>query len=83
MIFSYIQLEKKSKYNGLCSKEAVTVSEETVRRILKGDNGALLESGQELEAELAKVRAEMEVLLASKARAEEESRSTSESLSRG
>uniref|UniRef100_A0A8D0U1R0 Plectin n=1 Tax=Sus scrofa TaxID=9823 RepID=A0A8D0U1R0_PIG len=33
---------------------------------------------QELEAELAKVRAEMEVLLASKARAEEESRSTSE-----
>ena len=49
---SHIQLEKKSKYNGLCSKEAVTVSEETVRRILKGDNGALLESGQELEAEL-------------------------------
>ncbi|XP_006879488.1 PREDICTED: plectin [Elephantulus edwardii] len=33
---------------------------------------------QELEAELAKVRAEMEVLLSSKARAEEESRSTSE-----
>ncbi|XP_049621507.1 plectin isoform X1 [Suncus etruscus] len=33
---------------------------------------------QELEAELAKVRAEMDVLLASKARAEEESRSTSE-----
>ncbi|XP_059528490.1 plectin isoform X5 [Myotis daubentonii] len=33
---------------------------------------------QELEAELAKVRAEMEVLLASKARAEEESRSTNE-----
>uniref|UniRef100_A0A8D2ILT0 Plectin n=1 Tax=Urocitellus parryii TaxID=9999 RepID=A0A8D2ILT0_UROPR len=33
---------------------------------------------QELEAELAKVRAEMEVLLASKARAEEESRNTSE-----
>ncbi|EHB16908.1 Plectin-1 [Heterocephalus glaber] len=33
---------------------------------------------RELEAELAKVRAEMEVLLASKARAEEESRSTSE-----
>ncbi|ELW63397.1 Plectin [Tupaia chinensis] len=33
---------------------------------------------QELEAELAKVRAEMEVLLASKARAEEESRSTTE-----
>ena len=34
---SHIQLEKKSKYNGLCSKEAVTVS---------------VESGQELEAEL-------------------------------
>ena len=49
---SYIQLEKKSKYNGLCSKEAVTVPKETVRRILEGDSRALLESGQELEAEL-------------------------------
>ncbi|KAB1258001.1 Plectin [Camelus dromedarius] len=39
---------------------------------------AATQKRQELEAELAKVRAEMEVLLASKARAEEESRSTSE-----
>ncbi|XP_042525340.1 plectin isoform X1 [Dipodomys spectabilis] len=39
---------------------------------------AATQKRQELEAELAKVRAEMEVLLASKARAEEESRSSSE-----
>uniref|UniRef100_A0A8C7EXW5 Plectin n=1 Tax=Neovison vison TaxID=452646 RepID=A0A8C7EXW5_NEOVI len=45
---------------------------------LQREAGAATQKRQELEAELAKVRAEMEVLLASKARAEEESRSTSE-----
>ncbi|XP_062935850.1 plectin isoform X2 [Cynocephalus volans] len=45
---------------------------------LQRDVSAATQKRQELEAELAKVRAEMEVLLASKARAEEESRSTSE-----
>uniref|UniRef100_A0A2K6TCY0 Plectin n=1 Tax=Saimiri boliviensis boliviensis TaxID=39432 RepID=A0A2K6TCY0_SAIBB len=45
---------------------------------LQREAAAATQKRQELEAELAKVRAEMEVLLASKARAEEESRSTSE-----
>uniref|UniRef100_A0A2K6G846 Plectin n=1 Tax=Propithecus coquereli TaxID=379532 RepID=A0A2K6G846_PROCO len=45
---------------------------------LQHEVAAATQKRQELEAELAKVRAEMEVLLASKARAEEESRSTSE-----
>ncbi|XP_029325770.1 plectin isoform X9 [Mus caroli] len=45
---------------------------------LQHEATAATQKRQELEAELAKVRAEMEVLLASKARAEEESRSTSE-----
>ncbi|XP_051015740.1 LOW QUALITY PROTEIN: plectin [Acomys russatus] len=45
---------------------------------LQREATAATQKRQELEAELAKVRAEMEVLLASKARAEEESRSTSE-----
>ncbi|XP_055288100.1 plectin isoform X5 [Moschus berezovskii] len=45
---------------------------------LQSEAAAATQKRQELEAELAKVRAEMEVLLASKARAEEESRSSSE-----
>nr|KAF6405469.1 plectin [Rousettus aegyptiacus] len=45
---------------------------------LQREAAAATQKRQELETELAKVRAEMEVLLASKARAEEESRSTSE-----
>nr|CAI9692612.1 unnamed protein product [Rangifer tarandus platyrhynchus] len=45
---------------------------------LQSEAVAATQKRQELEAELAKVRAEMEVLLASKARAEEESRSSSE-----
>ncbi|XP_051045122.1 plectin isoform X4 [Phodopus roborovskii] len=45
---------------------------------LQREATAATQKRQELEAELAKVRAEMEVLLTSKARAEEESRSTSE-----
>ncbi|XP_065751337.1 plectin isoform X2 [Phocoena phocoena] len=45
---------------------------------LQREAAAATQKRRELEAELANVRAEMEVLLASKARAEEESRSTSE-----
>ncbi|XP_055981338.1 plectin isoform X5 [Sorex fumeus] len=45
---------------------------------LQREAASATQKRQELEAELAKVRAEMDVLLASKARAEEESRSTSE-----
>nr|XP_035961561.1 plectin isoform X29 [Halichoerus grypus] len=51
--------------------------EEALAR-LQREADAAAQKRQELEAELATVRAEMEVLLASKARAEEESRSTSE-----
>ncbi|XP_027949276.1 plectin-like isoform X1 [Eumetopias jubatus] len=51
--------------------------EEALAR-LQCEATAAAQKRQELEAELAMVRAEMEVLLASKARAEEESRSTSE-----
>ncbi|XP_034868010.1 plectin isoform X5 [Mirounga leonina] len=51
--------------------------EEALAR-LQREATAAAQKRQELEAELATVRAEMEVLLASKARAEEESRSTSE-----
>ncbi|XP_006830820.1 PREDICTED: plectin isoform X3 [Chrysochloris asiatica] len=53
------------------------VLEEELARLQREAAAAALKR-QELEAELAKVRAEMEVLLSSKARAEEESRSTSE-----
>ncbi|XP_058515466.1 plectin isoform X1 [Ochotona princeps] len=53
------------------------VLEEELAR-LQREAAAAAHKRQELEAELAKVRAEMEVLLASKARAEEESRSSSE-----
>ncbi|KAM6148300.1 plectin isoform 2-T2 [Rhynchocyon petersi] len=53
------------------------VLEEELAR-LQREVTAASQKRQELEAELAKVRAEMEVLLSSKARAEEESRSTSE-----
>ncbi|XP_044770635.1 plectin isoform X1 [Neomonachus schauinslandi] len=51
--------------------------EEALAR-LQREATAAAQKRQELEAELTTVRAEMEVLLASKARAEEESRSTSE-----
>ncbi len=34
---SYIQLEKKSKLNGLCKKEAVSVTKEQVEMILRGE----------------------------------------------
>ncbi|XP_054446547.1 plectin isoform X3 [Pteronotus mesoamericanus] len=64
---------------------AETEQGEQQRQLLEEELGRLqreaaeaTQKRQELEAELAKVRAEMEVLLASKARAEEESRSTSE-----
>lgn len=49
---SYIRLEKKSKYNGLCSKEAMTLSETAVKRILDGDIRVLTESRQETGTEL-------------------------------
>ncbi|XP_075405252.1 plectin isoform X3 [Tenrec ecaudatus] len=57
-------------------QQRLVLEEELAR--LQREAAAAAQKRQELEAELAKVRAEMEVLLSSKARAEEESRSTSE-----
>nr|XP_035132745.2 plectin isoform X10 [Callithrix jacchus] len=57
-------------------QQRLLLEEELTR--LQREAAAATQKRQELEAELAKVRAEMEVLLASKARAEEESRCTSE-----
>ena len=49
---SYIVLEKKSKINGLCNKVSVTVSEEEVRKILRGDIDFMFNSDRELLCEL-------------------------------
>lgn len=49
---SYICLEKKSKINGMCAKEKVRISEEECRKIIDGDIGFLLESGENLLCEL-------------------------------
>lgn len=49
---SYIQLEKKSKYRGLCSKEAVSLSASEVQGLLGGDSHVLAESEKELAVEL-------------------------------
>ncbi|XP_045152909.1 plectin isoform X4 [Echinops telfairi] len=57
-------------------QQRLVLEEELAR--LQREAAAAAQKRQELEAELAKVRAEMDVLLSSKARAEEESRSTSE-----
>jgi len=45
---SFIRLEKKIKRGGLCGKRSARVTEEQARRILSGDIGFLLESGQPL-----------------------------------
>ena len=42
----FIKLEKKSKINGLCLKESVTVSEQEVREILKGNYDCLKSSDE-------------------------------------
>lgn len=48
----YIRLEKKSKYNGLCSKETAGLSALEVQALLEGDSYVLKESGKALAAEL-------------------------------
>lgn len=50
--FSYIHLEKKSKYNGLCSKEMVRISAEETKRLLAGEYEWMKESGKKLFCEL-------------------------------
>lgn len=45
---SYIQLEKKSKINGLCAKRSTPISVEIVQAILAGDYAILCESNDPL-----------------------------------
>ena len=49
---SLIHLEKKSKINGLCSKESAEVSAQEAQRIVDGDLDWMAESGRELVQEL-------------------------------
>lgn len=49
---SFIRLEKKSKINGLCSKEGTRITEEECRKIINGDTCFMLESGNNLLCEL-------------------------------
>ena len=49
---SYIRLEKKSKINGLCSKESTAITAEECVRLIGGDKGFLIGSGNELMQEL-------------------------------
>ncbi len=54
---SFIRLEKKSKINGMCSKESEIITADECTRIIEGDIGFLLESGKPLFQELyAKMR---------------------------
>ena len=49
---SYIRLEKKSKMNGLCSKQVVSITKEQCDRLLDGERTFLKESGNPLFLEL-------------------------------
>lgn len=54
---SFIRLEKKSKTNGLCSKQSAVLTHAQCRRLLDGDSSFLLESGNNLMREFyAKMR---------------------------
>jgi len=48
---SFIRLEKKIKRNSLCSKTTAMLSEDQVKRILKGDAGWMRSSGEPLVTE--------------------------------
>ena len=45
---SFISLEKKSKSNGLCSKESTVLTKEQAQSIVDGDYGWMMESENEL-----------------------------------
>ncbi len=61
---SFIRLEKKYKINGLCGKQSAKMTEEQVRRILRGNIAFLLDSSDPLLLEFySKMRGQ---LLASK-----------------
>lgn len=49
---SFINLEKKSKINGLCSKESAVISKAQTEAILEGDYSWMMDSGQPLIEEL-------------------------------
>ncbi len=49
---SFIRLEKKSKINGLCSKESARITAEECQKIIDGDIDFLMESENELLKEL-------------------------------
>lgn len=49
---SFIKLEKKSKINSLCTKVAAAVTREQCEKLLAGDTGWLLASGNKLMQEL-------------------------------
>ena len=49
---SFIRLEKKYKINGLCGKHSARITPEQVQRLLAGDIGFLLDSGNPLFTEL-------------------------------
>lgn len=49
---SFIRLEKKSKINGLCSKESSTITADECQKIIDGDFEFLLKSEYELMQEL-------------------------------
>lgn len=49
---SFIRLEKKSKINGLCSKESVRITEEECRRIIAGDTTFMKDDARPLLREL-------------------------------
>jgi len=49
---SFIHLEKKSKINGLCSKESCLITKEEAQRIIDGDIAWMIESDRPLCKEL-------------------------------
>lgn len=49
---SFITLEKKSKINGLCSKESCRITKEETQKIVDGDIGWLIETDRKLCHEL-------------------------------
>ncbi len=57
---SFIRLEKKSKINGLCSKESARITKEECKKIIDGDIAFLMQSESELLKELyAKMKYQM------------------------
>ena len=57
---SYIVLEKKSKFNSLCGKKSVRITQEECQKIIDGDIDWMMDSGRPLCQELyAKMRCQL------------------------